>query len=332
MGLTNSEYEAVMREYDSIRYQNATLRQDRTKEVFDKVPELKSLNDEIINDFSKLAKDALSLNREEYVLAKERLDKKVTMFNEQKLRLLVHNGFDKNYLAHIYNCPLCKDTGFINDEKCDCFKHIASKLIYSSKNIYMMADETADFKNFNLEYYSENDFDNDTERNSRENALDAFQKLKSMADDFENNARNFVIYGGVGVGKTFLASCLANSLIKSGHSVVFLTAFRLFNIFENYTFHRDDGDEGKTSPSTDPIFNCDLLVLDDMGTEVSNAFTTSKLFDCINERILHNKPTVISSNWSPIYIKANYSDRIFSRLMQHYKFLKLTGDDIRMTL
>ena len=332
MGLTNSEYEAVMREYDSIRYRNAELRQNHTREVFDKIPELKSLNDEIITDFAKLATDALSLNEQEYRLAKEVLDKKVTNFNAKKQELLVQNGFAVNYLEHIYNCPLCKDKGFIGDVKCECFKQIAAKHIYSGKNIYMMADEKADFQNFISNYYSDNDFDNDTERSSRENALDAFSKLKSMADDFNNNARNFVIYGGVGVGKTFLASCLANSLIKNGHSVVFLTAFRLFNIFENYTFHREDGDDGKAVPSTEPIFNCDLLVLDDIGTEVSNAFTTSKLFDCINERILHNKPTIISSNWSPAYIKANYSDRIFSRLTQHYKFLKLTGDDIRMAL
>ena len=332
MGLTNSEYEAVMREYDSIRYRNAELRQKHTREVFDKIPELKCLNDEIITDFAKLATDALSLNEQEYRLAKEVLDKKVTDFNAKKQELLVQNGFEANYLEHIYNCTLCKDTGFINDVKCECFKRIAAKQIYSSKNIYMMADETADFKNFVINFYSDSDFDNDTECSSRENALEAFTKFKSMADDFENNARNFVIYGGVGVGKTFLASCLANSLIKSGHSVVFLTAFRLFNIFENYTFHREDGNDGKTAPSTDPIFNCDLLILDDIGTEVSNAFTTSKLFDCINERILHNKPTIISSNWSPAYIKANYSDRIFSRLTKHYKFLKLTGDDIRMAL
>lgn len=332
MGLTNSEYEAVMREYDSIRYRNAELRQNRTREVFDKIPELKSLNDEIITDFAKLATDALSLNEQEYRLARTKLDEKVTSFNGKKQQFLVNNGFAVNYLEHIYNCPLCKDTGFINDVKCECFKQIAARQIYSDKNIYMMADEKADFKNFISDYYPDSDFDNDTERSSRENALDAFSKLKSMADDFNNNARNFVIYGGVGVGKTFLASCLANSLIKNGHSVVFLTAFRLFNIFENYTFHREDGDDGKTVPSTEPVFNCDLLVLDDIGTEVSNAFTTSKLFDCINERILHNKPTIISSNWSPAYIKANYSDRIFSRLTQHYKFLKLTGDDIRMTL
>ena len=332
MGLTNSEYEAVMREYDSIRYQNAALRHKHAKEVFDKIPELKNLNDEIITDFAKLAKDSLLLDESGYISAKEELDKKETKFTLKKQELLVHNGFAKDYLEHIYTCPLCRDTGFINGTKCECFKTIATRRIHSDKNIYMMSDETADFSKFIKEYYSEDDFDKDTECSSRENALNAFTKLKSMADDFENNSRNFVIYGGVGTGKTFLVSCLANSLIKSGHSVVFLTAFRFFNIFENYTFHRDEAEEGKSIPSSDPIFNCDLLVIDDIGTEIQNAFTNSKLFDCLNERILNKKPTVISSNWSPAYIKAAYSDRIFSRLTKHYKFLKLTGDDIRMVL
>ena len=332
MGLTNSEYEAVMREYDSIRYRNAELRDRRTKEVFARLPMLKELNDEIITDFAKLATDALVLNSADYKSAREKLDRKVTEFAGKRQELLVSNGYTGDYLEHIYSCPLCKDTGFINGIKCECFTRIAAKHIYSGKNIYMMADEKADFKNFVTDYYRMDDFDNDTECSSRENAMDAFSRLKSMADDFENNSRNFVLYGGVGVGKTFLASCLTNSLIKSGHSVVFLTAFRFFNIFENYTFHRDDAEDGKVIPSTEPVFDCDLLVLDDIGTEVSNAFTTSKLFECINERILNNKPTIISSNWSPAYIKANYSDRIFSRLIKHYKFLKLTGDDIRMAL
>ena len=132
------------------------------------------------------------------------------------------------------------------------------------------------------------------------------------------------------MGKTFLASCLANALIKDGRSVVFLTAFRFFDIFEKYTFRRDEADESTSIPSTEPLFDCDLLVIDDIGTEVSNSFTTSKLFGCLNERILHNKATVISTNLSLDLIRATYSDRIFSRLVGSYSILNLVGEDARM--
>ncbi|MGP1433212.1 MAG: ATP-binding protein [Catonella sp.] len=329
MGLTNSEYEAVMREYDNIRYKTAELRQRHTDEVFNKVPEIKKLEDEIITDFTNLAKDALFLTHNDYLVAKENIDKKITRFNVKKQELLVQNGFPKDYLNHIYNCPVCKDTGFIDGAKCECFKAIVSKLAYSQSGIYMMADEDANFSRFVETYYPDDDFDKNTKLSSRGNALNALANLKNMADDFDNNAHSFVIYGGVGVGKTFLASCLTNSLIKNGYSVVFLTAFKFVKIFEDNTFHYNDTEDGKIIPSTDPIFTCDLLVIDDIGTEVANAFTISRLFDCINERILYNRPTILSSNWNPAQIKANYGDRIFSRLAKHYKFLKLTGEDIR---
>lgn len=327
MGLTNSDYEAIMREYDSIRYANAELLKRRVEEVFKKIPELKALEDEMITESAKLAKDSMYISNEAYAVAKEVLDKKRTEFAGKKEELLLTNGYGRDYLSRIYNCSLCKDTGLVNGNKCECFKSIAARQIYSNP-VYMMADKTADFKHFREDYYKDNN--PDATNDASKNALDAFLKLKNMADNFDTQARNFVIYGGVGVGKTFLASCLANALIKKGYSVVFLTAFRFFDIFEKYTFHRDDTDENTTIPSTEPLFECDLLVIDDIGTEVSNSFTTSKLFDCLNERILRNKATVISTNLNPALIKATYSDRIFSRLVGNYTLLTLVGEDARM--
>ena len=327
MGLTNSDYEAVMREYDSIRYVNAELFKKRIEEAYNKIPELKVLEDEMITESAKLAKDSMFISDEAYAKAKEALDKKRTELAYKRKELLIKNGYDKDYLSKIYSCPLCKDTGFVNGNKCECFKSIAARQIYSNP-AYMMADKTADFKHFREDYYKDNTPNGSDD--SGKNALDAYSKLKNMADNFDTQAHNFVIYGGVGVGKTFLASCLANALIKDGRSVVFLTAFRFFDIFEKYTFHRDEADENTSIPSTEPLFDCDLLVIDDIGTEVSNSFTTSKLFDCLNERILSNKATVISTNLSPALIKATYSDRIFSRLVGSYSLLNLVGEDARM--
>ena len=327
MGLTNSDYEAIMREYDSIRYVNAELLKKRIEEAYNKIPELKALEDEMITESAKLAKDSMYISNEAYAKAKEALDKKRTKLACQREELLLKNGYAKDYLSKIYNCPLCKDTGFVNGNKCECFKSIAARQIYSNP-AYMMADKTADFKHFREDYYKDNTQNGSDD--AGKNALDVFSKLKNMADNFDTQARNFVIYGGVGVGKTFLASCLANALIKDGRSVVFLTAFRFFDIFEKYTFHRDEADENTSIPSTEPLFDCDLLVIDDIGTEVSNSFTTSKLFDCLNERILRNKATVISTNLSPALIKATYSDRIFSRLVGSYSLLNLVGEDARM--
>ena len=200
MGLTNSDYEAVMREYDSIRYENAELLHNRTKEVYDKIPEIKELEDEIITDFANLAKEALFLSNESYASSKGELDKKVARLAKRKEELLIAGGFDKTYLNQIYTCPLCKDTGFVDGAKCDCLKAIAARLAHTRQSIYLMADESADFKDFRADYYSPDDYDSDTEASSSENALTAFALLKAMADDYDSCSRNFVIYGGVGVG------------------------------------------------------------------------------------------------------------------------------------
>ena len=140
--------------------------------------------------------------------------------------------------------------------------------------------------------------------------------------------QNLLFYGTVGTGKSFLSNCIASALIEKGHSVIYFSAGDLFAKISEYAF-RKNGRDSDSNPYED-IYNCDLLVLDDLGTELTNSFVVSQLFTCLNERHLRRKSTVISTNLPMEDLRDRYSDRIFSRIVSNYDICKLSGQDVRI--
>ena len=174
-------------------------------------------------------------------------------------------------------------------------------------------------------YFNPDFYDNSTGLSARENAEKLREACKEFADAFPAGD-NILFYGNTGVGKTFLSNCIAKALLDKSFSVLYLSAIELFNILSDY----DKEDNADSELSESQITGCDLLIIDDLGTELSNAFTNSKLFYCINDRLLKGKSTVISTNLSPGELMNNYSERIFSRIKNSFKLYKLYGDDIRL--
>jgi len=144
--------------------------------------------------------------------------------------------------------------------------------------------------------------------------------------NFDRSFDNLFLYGDTGLGKTYLSCCIAKELLDTSHSVIYLTAFQLFDILRKANFNKDS----LSTMQGDNILSCDLLIIDDLGTEVGNSFTNSQLFLCLNERILNRKSTIISTNLSLSGFSENYSERVFSRVSSCYKMWKLTGRDIRI--
>ena len=152
---------------------------------------------------------------------------------------------------------------------------------------------------------------------------------KDFVRCFDETPANLLLYGDTGVGKTFLSNCIAKELLDTAHTVIYLTAFGLVDIIEANTFGNDE-DNTLEENMFDYIFDCDLLIIDDLGTEMNNSFVTSQLFLCINERILHGKSTIISTNLSLEDLQERYSERIFSRIISDYQILPIIGEDIRV--
>ena len=155
----------------------------------------------------------------------------------------------------------------------------------------------------------------------------ALKVCHEFVDTFSAEFRNILLYGDTGVGKTFLSHCIAKELIDTSFSVVYFTAASLFDLFAQNTFGSWDSHD---MDAQEHIYDCDLLIIDDLGTELPNSFTVSQLFICLNERILRRKPTIISTNLALDDIQSIYSERTFSRISSNYTILRLTGDDIRI--
>ena len=149
---------------------------------------------------------------------------------------------------------------------------------------------------------------------------------KDFVNSFGESSRNLFLYGDTGVGKTFLSNCIAKELINRSFSVLYLSAFELFDPLAKSKFDKDED----AAEMNEHIFDCDLLIIDDLGTELPNSFTVSQLFLCINERLVRRKSTIISTNLSLESLVETYSERTFSRITSNYTILKLTGDDIRI--
>ena len=186
------------------------------------------------------------------------------------------------------------------------------------------ADEN--FEHFSFDWYSDTMKNEATGLTARETAKRAYNTARNFVDDFDKRAQNLFLYGSTGVGKTFLSHCIASELLKTAHCVLYFSAFDLFDRLAQTAFSR----KSETDPGDDFILDCDLLIIDDLGTELTNSFVSSQLFLCINERISRRKSTIISTNLKLEDFSATYSERTFSRIASNYQMLKLIGKDIRI--
>lgn len=321
MALTNAQYDEIMRGYEQRQTENRHRLELRTKEIYEKEPRLTLLDDEISSTSVSSARLLLSGDEAESQKLRERL----TLLQKEKAGLIASLGYPKDYLAPTYTCADCKDTGYIGNERCHCFKQAAIDLVYTQSNLKSVL-EKENFSTFSFSYYSDEQTNPATGLSARETAQNAVAECQNFIAGFTKEFSNLFLYGDTGVGKTFLSNCVAKELLDRGHSVIYFTAFELFHVFEKNVFERA---QDMALPYQN-IFDCDLLIIDDLGTELSNSFTVSQLFLCLNERILRKKSTIISTNLGLNQLAEIYSERTFSRISSNYTMIKLFGDDIRI--
>ncbi|WP_312497282.1 ATP-binding protein [Anaerosporobacter sp.] len=324
MQLKNFQYNKILREYDKRQLENRHELEERVKHIYSILPELKEIDDQIVSNSIQSAKlslmgDDQSLNS----LADRNLD-----LSMRKIEILTENGYPSNYLMPTYHCKDCKDTGYIENEKCYCFKQAIVDLLYSQSNIKGIMEQE-NFSTFRYDFYTDSYIEETTNLTPLANIKKVVSSCKEYIDTFDSTYSNLLLYGNAGVGKTFLANCIAKELLDRSHTVIYLTAFQLFDILEKNKFNKDQ-EKSEANEQFEYILDCDLLIIDDLGTELNNSFVTSQLYLCINERHLRKKSTIISTNLSWDNLNTNYSERIFSRLASNYRLLKIVGDDIRI--
>lgn len=319
MALNNTQHKAIMQGYEYTRDKNRLLFEARREEVYKLLPEYERL-DRSIGDYA-VKQARLLLSGEEDALNELRTSLKE--FSAKKQLLLTQGGFSADYLEPIYDCPDCQDTGYVrladgSSEKCKCFRKQELAFLYEQSNIREMI-EKENFSTLSYQYYEGDD-------------LNRFQKAVKICQDFvqnfEQDYHNLFFYGTVGTGKSFLSGCIAHALLQKGCSVIYFSASALFDTLARYSFNIKEKEA--LSDFYKDLYNCDLLIIDDLGTEVTNSFVTSQLFSCLNERHLRQHSTIISTNLSLEELRDRYSDRVFSRITSNFALCKLTGPDIRM--
>lgn len=314
MALNNTQYDAIIREYEEKQTRNRHLLEERKVEVYAKVEGYRELSESI---------SAISVTQGKKLLdgddhALEDLHISIKNLTSMKEQLLVGAGYPKDYLQPLYECPDCKDTGYIKGEKCHCFKQAVINILYEQSGIQEIMKKE-NFDTLSYEYYEGED-------------LTRFQNTvntcKNFIKTFNSDYQNLFFYGTVGTGKSFLSGCIARELIEKGYSVIYSSSVRLFeNLSANIYDYKSKA--ASAGPQTD-LYDCDLLIIDDLGTEYSRNINPSILFSLLNERHLNRKSTIISTNLSLEDFRNLYSDRIFSRISNQCSICKFTGPDIRM--
>ena len=314
MSLTNTQYDIILRDYENRQLHNRHELERKTAYVYDHVPGYRELEEQIASVSVSQGKKYLSGDEG----AMEELKVLLAEISTRKKQLLSEAGLPENYLNPVYTCPDCQDTGYIDGQKCHCFKQAMITLLYEQSNIQEIL-QNDNFRSLSYEYYEGEDL-------SR--FKNAVMTCQNFIKNFNSDYHNLFFYGTVGTGKTFLSNCVAKELIESGHSVIYFSAAGLFDLLSRYSFDFKNKEDERDRYAD--LYQCDLLIVDDLGTELTNQFVASRLFSLLNERHMGKKATVISTNLSLEELRNRYSDRIFSRITSHYKLCKLTGPDIRM--
>lgn len=304
MSLSSKEFDELIKSYGLRRNAHELDALERKYAIYKLIPEYKHIDDQITDISIDKARSLIFSDSSD--IDTNELKNRIVSLSNKKRELLINNGYPDDYLLPKYDCPLCKDTGYVDNIRCKCLKQAIIEKLYDQSNIRSILQKE-NFTFFTEQYY------NDSEKpNMRKIVNDA----KAFIANFDSTFSNLLFFGNVGCGKTFISNCIAKELLDSGHSIIYFTSYQLFEKFF--------GDQDLTD-----IFNSDLLIIDDLGSESPNSFTVSKLFLVLNERLQREKSTIISTNLNIQQLNDLYSERSISRILGSYNMYLFNGGDIR---
>ena len=316
MGFKKENYRRIKEEYDGKYLRAQEAARLRRAEVHTALPEIEKIDRELATTGFKIFDATLrgetakidAINAENAELQRKRAE------------IMQVAGFAPDYTEVKYECEECGDTGTVEYSMCKCMRR---RLVEAGIESSGMSDliKRQNFSNFTLDYYNQS-----PEMHKR--MANIYHFLKNYAELFDvTRSGNLALFGGTGLGKTHLSSAVAGAVIEKGNDVYYISAMNLFADFEEKRFGSSSSYE--STGEIDQYFTCDLLIIDDLGSELINQFTVSCLYNVINSRLNHKKPTIISSNLTQDEFRKKYWDRISSRVFGEYLVLPFVGNDIR---
>ncbi len=316
MGYNRKNYIRIKEEYEG-KYLEARRQADmRRAEVHATVDGLAEIDKKLANTGLEIMAAAMAQN-----MAKvEEIKAENQALVSERASLLERAGYPSDYTDIRYECERCGDTGEVDNKICPCMRKKLIEAGFEASGMYDLI-KSQSFENFSLEYYRQT-----ADIYSRMSMI--YKVLKKYAEEFDGEkAKNIAMFGGTGLGKTHLSSAIAGKVIERGYDVYYVSALDMFADFEQKRFGNSAG--SGTEGDTERYFDCDLLIVDDLGTEINNQFTTSCLYNVINTRLNKKRATVISTNLSQDEFRKRYWDRITSRIFGEYLVMPFCGEDIR---
>ena len=297
-------------------------------QVYEQEPRVAQLDRKLQGTMSKLMATALRRGESPAEAVRAVREENLDIQRERAV-LLGSLGLPEDALDEKPLCPLCNDTGWRGAKMCSCLKKLCTQeQIRELSKLLDLGEQS--FDAFHLDYYSQTPWPG-RGVSPRENMELVYEVCLSYAEKFGRfSIKNLFLSGAPGLGKTFLSACIARTVSEKGFSVVYDTAGNVFAQFESRKFQRDADELREARDETRRYLNCDLLILDDLGSELTTQFTQSALYELVNTRLVGGKSTVISSNLSMEDAARRYSPQIASRLEGEYHILHFFGDDIRL--
>lgn len=313
MSFNSKNYYELREQFEQKHLAAAERAEARKSELWQKLDGLREVDAALAATASRIFGAALA--------GKDGLDERIAKIKQEtdelraaRAELLKANGYPENYTDIHYDCEKCQDLGFVDTKMCDCLRRALVLKGYETSGLGALIGKQT-FDNYSLDF-----FKNDGETFSR--MQQNFEIIRRYAENFSRTSESLLFMGGTGLGKTHLSSAVAKTAIDRGFDVLYTSAVNMTNEFEKAKFRGEDD-------NTDKYFAAELLIIDDLGTEMSTSFTESCLYNIIDTRICKSLPTVISTNLDAKGLAARYGERIFSRLFGVYRPLLFCGRDVR---
>lgn len=299
--------------------------QERREAIFRRQPRLKEVDAELRATMSRIISSALRHGTDPGP-AVEILREENLRLQEEKRRLLAQAGLPEDCLEEKSACALCGDTGYRGGRVCRCLRAYYAQ--EQQKELSRMLDLSGQsFDTFSLDWYPDR-LEPGQKKSARAHMEErVYNSCAEYAHQFGRRPGSLLLFGAPGLGKTHLSAAIAREVSGKGFSVVYDTAAHVFERFESQKFGREEGDE--VSSDVERVLNCDLLILDDLGTEMTTAFVQSALYRIVNTRLMEKRSTIINTNLSPERLAQRYTPQIASRIEGEYELLPFVGEDVR---
>ena len=307
------------------REDNAALQRRRTEEAYIRLPRLRELDRALRMQMIELARLAMSPGSAPQL---ERLRKENLALQAERAELLASAGLPADYTDEIYSCPRCRDTGLNGTEMCSCLKKLYKRELTDELSTLLHGGRES-FEGFDLGWYDSAP-DPRTGESPRECMALVCETCREYAKNFGKSSPNLIFMGGPGLGKTYLSACIARVVAERGFSVAYESAAAALGAFEMQRFSRDTGEAEAAASRVREYLGCDLMILDDLGTEMVTSFSISALYQLINTRLNGGRQTIVSTNCSFEELERKYGPQIMSRLEGEYLLLSFSGRDIRL--